>query len=130
VRIIPNQSKWVAFDEDRRKTQEDCSIAQSSHNGDPVSFLVFLFFIVLDSFQSREQQATRLHGMFRDHYKGVAHEDFIKGLDIYDQFYDPNIHFGRTIPLLQSSGTGKSRMMYEMGKKVRFPYRHVYMTSM
>jgi hypothetical protein len=58
--------------------------------------------------------------MFHHAFQGVAHEDFIRGLDIYDHIYDPKIHFGRTIPLLQSSGTGKSRMVDEMGNKVCF----------
>jgi hypothetical protein len=60
--------------------------------------------------------------MFNQAFRGLAHEDFIKGLDIYNHIYNPKIHFGRTIPLLQSSGTGKSRMVYEMGYQVCFAF--------
>jgi hypothetical protein len=67
--------------------------------------------------------------MFQENFRGTAHEDFIKGLEIYDQFYDRRIHFGRTIPLLQSSGTGKSRLVSQMGSKVRFSFHRVHMSD-
>ena len=45
-------------------------------------------------------------------------KDFIRALSIYDRIYDPKLHFGRCISILQSSGTGKSRLVEELGKEV------------
>ena len=37
---------------------------------------------------------------------------------VYDAIYDPSQHFGRSIPILQSNGTGKSCLVEELGNKV------------
>jgi hypothetical protein len=75
--------------------------------------------ILPHTFQYRERHAERV---FYQAFQGVAHQNFISALDIYDKMYDPKIHFGRIIPLLQSSGTGKSRILDEIGKMVRFEF--------
>jgi hypothetical protein len=63
--------------------------------------------------------------MFSQPYRGKAVDDFVAGLKIYDKIYDPNIHFGRCISIIQSSGTRKSRLVRELGGKVR----HIYIVS-
>jgi hypothetical protein len=68
----------------------------------------------------RRQQAERLHDQFPSAFRGEADKDFLKSLDVYHSIYDPQLHLGRTIALLQSSGTGKSRLVKEIGNKVRF----------
>jgi len=60
--------------------------------------------------------------MFRQEYRGGAVENFIEALNIYGNMYDPNKYFGRTIPLVQSSATGKSRLVEEIGKLVRLAF--------
>jgi hypothetical protein len=57
--------------------------------------------------------------MFHQAYQGKAVDDFRIGLDVYREIYDPKVHFGRSIPILQSSGTGKSRLIDELGNLVQ-----------
>ena len=57
--------------------------------------------------------------MFFQKYQGNAVESFIDGLDVYSNIYDQKRHYGQCITLVQSSGTGKSRLIRELGKKVR-----------
>lgn len=57
--------------------------------------------------------------MFRTEYRGDAVKSFVRGIDIYGQIYDPERHYGRSIPILQSSATGKSRLVQELGTEVR-----------
>jgi len=63
----------------------------------------------------------RLHAMFSRKYKGDFHKLFVGALDDYQKIYDQQKHFGRIIPIIQSSGTGKSRLVREMAYEVRFP---------
>jgi hypothetical protein len=45
---------------------------------------------------------------------------FIDAIDeVYERTYDRTKHHGRIIPILQSSGTGKSRLMAEVSHEVR-----------
>lgn len=60
--------------------------------------------------------------MFTQEYCGLATKDFIASLDIYRKIYDPSQHFGRIIPIVQSSGTGKSRLLVEVNETVRLPF--------
>ena len=59
--------------------------------------------------------------MFNREYKGDFHKLFVGALDDYQKIYDPEKHFGRIIPIIQSSGTGKSRLVREMASEVHFP---------
>jgi len=63
--------------------------------------------------------------MFHQEYRGGAVESFIEALNTYGKIYKPNKHFGRTIPLIQSSATGKSRLVAEIGKTVRFAFNPI-----
>ena len=63
----------------------------------------------------------RLHAMFTRKYKGDFHKLLVGALDDYQKIYDRQKHFGRIIPIIQSSGTGKSRLVREMAYEVRFP---------
>jgi ABC-type lipoprotein export system ATPase subunit len=57
--------------------------------------------------------------MFRQAYQGEAAEHFRRGLDVYRAIYDPDVHFGHWVSILQSSGTGKSRLVKELGNLVQ-----------
>jgi len=65
----------------------------------------------------------RLHAMFGRKYNGNFHKLFVGALDDYQKIYNRQKHFGRIIPFLQSSGTGKSRLVREMAYDVRFSLR-------
>ena len=56
--------------------------------------------------------------MFHQEFQGKADDDIRAGLDVYRQIYDDEAHFGRSISLLQSSGTGKSRLVEQLGHLV------------
>jgi len=60
---------------------------------------------------------------------GDAVKSFIDGLDVYSDIYNNERHYGRSIALLQSSGTGKSRLVHELGKQVRYPSPAFYRQS-
>jgi ABC-type transporter Mla maintaining outer membrane lipid asymmetry ATPase subunit MlaF len=77
---------------------------------------------MLNTVVQRGQQAVRLHIKFESEFRGKANKEFEEGLDIYQHIYDPHVHFGRIIAILQSSGTGKSKLVKEIGNKVRFPF--------
>ncbi len=66
----------------------------------------------------RGRQTARLHAMFNQEYKGSTVKDFCDTLKEYNRFYDRNQHFGRFISIVQSSGTGKSRLVWELRHKV------------
>jgi hypothetical protein len=51
-------------------------------------------------------------------YRGDAVESFVLGLKVYTEMYSPKLHYGRSIAIPQSSATGKSRLVQELGKKV------------
>ena len=57
--------------------------------------------------------------MFHRQYRGDAVESFTLGIEVYAKMYDPKLHYGRSIAIPQSSATGKSRLVQELGKKVR-----------
>jgi hypothetical protein len=64
----------------------------------------------------------RLHQMFRQVYPGGSVHKFIDALKIYGVIYDRKRRFGRSISILQSSGTGKSRLVEEIGHEVLFDF--------
>lgn len=41
---------------------------------------------------------------------------------MYMEMYNSDMHYGKTIHILQSSGTGKSRLVAELGKSVRIGF--------
>jgi hypothetical protein len=67
----------------------------------------------------RKGKAQRLNAMFRTEYRGNAAKSFALAIDVYSKIYDPKKHHGRSIAVLQSSVTGKSRMVEELGNEVR-----------
>ncbi|OBZ66974.1 hypothetical protein A0H81_13300 [Grifola frondosa] len=67
------------------------------------------------SIDSPDEQAAYLDREFNRIYQGTAVSDFKSGLMDYEQMYDSQRHYGRTIPIVQSSGTGKSRLVKELG---------------
>jgi hypothetical protein len=63
----------------------------------------------------------RLHAMFNQTYKGDYPKLFVRALNDYEKIYDTRKNFGRIVPIIQSSGTGKSRLVRQMAYEVRFP---------
>ncbi|KAJ7283887.1 hypothetical protein C8J57DRAFT_1218180 [Mycena rebaudengoi] len=67
---------------------------------------------------TNESKAHILHEAFQSHYQGNAPERFCEMLTRgYISWYNPAIHYGRIIPTIQSSATGKTRLFYEIGEK-------------
>ena len=62
----------------------------------------------------------RLHAMFSRKYEGDFHKLFVGALDDYEKVYDRKRHFGRVIPIIQASCTGKSRLVRELAYEVCF----------
>jgi len=63
------------------------------------------------------EMAQRLHHVFTRNHEGDAVDRFVQALDEYGKMYMVGKHYGKSIAILQSSGTGKSRLMYELAKK-------------
>jgi hypothetical protein len=57
--------------------------------------------------------------MFHEPYQGGIADKFANALEIYRKMYDREKHFGRCISIVQSSCTGKSRLVQELGNRVR-----------
>jgi hypothetical protein len=67
----------------------------------------------------RRQFAAWLHGVFTDKPSiGDARVQFLKELQARYHAYDPTKHQGKIIPIWQSDGTGKSRMLSDYAKTV------------
>jgi len=62
---------------------------------------------------------VRLNHYFKQKYVGPGVQWLQMALSQYVEMYDPNVHYGKTIVVLQSSGTGKSRTVAEMTSLVR-----------
>lgn len=66
--------------------------------------------------QSMEEAAIRLNSSFTAKFHGPVALWLKTGLEIYKKLYNENIHYGKAITVLQSSGTGKSRAAAELAK--------------
>ncbi|KAF8331366.1 uncharacterized protein EI90DRAFT_3057693, partial [Cantharellus anzutake] len=66
----------------------------------------------------REERQARLEASFRRNFRGDSVTTFLQALNAYGEMYDSDLHYGRSIPILQSSGTGKSRLVAEVLKRV------------
>jgi hypothetical protein len=60
-----------------------------------------------------------LHKSFLVKFRGGAIATFVAALHTYERLYCDSGSCGRTIAITQSSGTGKSRLMFELAKEVR-----------
>ncbi|EIW78405.1 hypothetical protein CONPUDRAFT_138698 [Coniophora puteana RWD-64-598 SS2] len=67
--------------------------------------------------QQRNKLVTFNRG-FTQQLKGNAVAQFISNLHIYHRLYDRFKYYGRTIAIVQSSGTGKSRLMREVANQI------------
>jgi hypothetical protein len=63
-------------------------------------------------------QRDSLNSSFITDFKGDAVTQFVNNLPVYDRAYDPAKYYGRTIAIVQSSGTGKSKLMHDLAKTV------------
>ncbi|EPQ32460.1 uncharacterized protein PFL1_00655 [Pseudozyma flocculosa PF-1] len=63
----------------------------------------------------REENQERLASAFAAPYRGSAHHRFDDAIaNYYIPRYRPGYTYGRVVPIVQSSGTGKSRMVHEL----------------
>ena len=60
---------------------------------------------------------ARLYGAFNKQYLGNAVDEFESALTEYESIYNSVNHYGRCIAILQSSGSGKSRLVEELGSR-------------
>jgi len=60
----------------------------------------------------------RLNREFNRKYQGPGVSWLEKGLRVYMEMYNSNLHYGKTIFVLQSSGAGKSRVVAELARLV------------
>ncbi|KZS99750.1 uncharacterized protein LAESUDRAFT_732907 [Laetiporus sulphureus 93-53] len=64
------------------------------------------------------EQQKRLDEAFHVKFRGRFDELFVEALDIYAKIYDNDIYYGRMIPFVQASGTGKTRLAWELGHRM------------
>ncbi|ETW80221.1 hypothetical protein HETIRDRAFT_475834 [Heterobasidion irregulare TC 32-1] len=64
------------------------------------------------------EKEKRLDRAFHEEYRGGAVNDFFQALEEYESIYKRDIHYGKIISILQSSGTGKSRLVEELGSRI------------
>jgi hypothetical protein len=62
---------------------------------------------------------------YRTDYVGTAATDFIQFIKIFEHGYIYPTHelYAKAVPVVQSSGTGKSRMLTEVGCHISVGYR-------
>jgi hypothetical protein len=72
-------------------------------------------------FTSVKEEKRSFHRNFVQTFLGNAKHRFIRDLRIYADIYAsaPKVYYGRTIAMVQSSGTGKSRLMKDLGLEVK-----------
>jgi hypothetical protein len=75
-------------------------------------------FVYLSLTCDRDEKAFLLYHGFHQKYEGIAANLFYNVLNVYERIYNPAQHYGWSIAILQSSATGKSRIVYELGEKV------------
>ncbi|KAF8324205.1 uncharacterized protein EI90DRAFT_3076284 [Cantharellus anzutake] len=63
-----------------------------------------------------EQRRGPTGGLFCGDYRGDNVQILPQALGVYDKIYDSTLYYGRSIPIFQSSGTGKSHLVAEVLK--------------
>jgi 6-phosphogluconate dehydrogenase (decarboxylating) len=66
---------------------------------------------VLATRSSSESKIRRLSAAFNLKFRGSAVDSFLLALREYKEMYDSQFHYGRVISIVQSSATGKSRLV-------------------
>jgi hypothetical protein len=66
-----------------------------------------------------QNAAMSLARSFEQPYQGPALDNFISVLYKHMDEYDPSMFYGRNIPIIQSSGTGKSKLIRDLSKKAQ-----------
>ncbi|KZT00171.1 uncharacterized protein LAESUDRAFT_709256 [Laetiporus sulphureus 93-53] len=66
----------------------------------------------------RAEQQKRLDRAFHETFRGRFDELFEKSLGVYAGIYDKSIYYGRMIPFVQASGTGKTRLAWQLGLRM------------
>ncbi|KZT00164.1 uncharacterized protein LAESUDRAFT_764854 [Laetiporus sulphureus 93-53] len=64
------------------------------------------------------EQQKRLDRAFHETFRGRFDELFEKSLGVYAGIYDKSIYYGRMIPFVQASGTGKTRLAWQLGLRM------------
>lgn len=63
-------------------------------------------------------RARDLEEGWHQQYQGTTLEHFLQAMTWYESNYDPVKHYGRIVAIIQSSGSGKSRLVDELALKV------------
>jgi hypothetical protein len=86
-----------------------------------------VFSFLLISFDSVEQ--LHLHKKFNEEFYGAMDNTFIEALqDDYHTMYEISKYYGQCNAIIQSSGTGKTRLISEVGKKVCLHLHNIQFT--
>jgi hypothetical protein len=78
-----------------------------------------------------QNAAKSLAWSFEQPYQGPALDNFISVLYKHMDEYDSSKFYGRNIPIIQSSGTGKSKLIRDLSKKAQcyiYPCISVYLS--
>ncbi|KAN0064262.1 hypothetical protein ACQY0O_003429 [Thecaphora frezii] len=131
--ITPRQNRWGIIpankpSQNRRPIIPDDELFQvyrtwcySNEHFDFYSALTELLILGLQAVPTVSERvdewkyATYAHSFASDLHGDVV-QRFNDALSDYEAEFDPKAYFGRVIPIVQSSGTGKSRMVHEMRK--------------
>lgn len=65
-----------------------------------------------------EEQSVILSRAFSAPFQGDALSWLESGFAVYEDVYEAEKYYGKTVPIVQSSGMGKSRLMAELAQHV------------
>ena len=68
--------------------------------------------------KNRSAEFNELHQKFQAEFKGTAIDEFRDAFQGQYVNYSTEEHYGRIISIVNSSGLGKSKLVYELGKEV------------
>ncbi|EDR07710.1 uncharacterized protein LACBIDRAFT_294481 [Laccaria bicolor S238N-H82] len=110
-----------------------CHLSMHSTHVDSLKSSDITTAVKIDSYDSispsqpLNSKAVRLDRYFKKMYTGPGVQWLKMALPRYMEMYNRDIHYGKTIVVLQSSGTGKSRTLAEMASSsfvVAHPYQN------
>src|SRR5260221_319322 len=87
------------------------------------AFLGDLSGVVLSDNSDHQKSYWDLMAQCYEHLPGPSHSKPWSLLQGYDAKDDSNVYYDRVIPMVNSSGLGKSKLVYELGRQV-FEHNH------
>ncbi|TFY70672.1 hypothetical protein EVG20_g2333 [Dentipellis fragilis] len=77
----------------------------------------------LNKVVTEEERARYLTAGWQQKYRGTALKAFLRAMQWYEEDYREKSHYGRMIAIIQSSGSGKSRLVHELS--LNYPVMNV-----